>query len=334
MSPPIPEVSVVIPLYNKGPYIARAIQSVLDQTVLDFEIIVIDGGSTDGGPDAVKKFADTRIRFMRQEGTGVSAARNEAVRDARSALVAFLDADDEWEPRHLETLVRLRKDFPAAGLLATIFCEIEADGRKGEPAIRGVPPPPWEGLIQDYFFTAAFTEGTLPFITSSVAIPKTVFDEVNGFEPGIQFGEDVDLWFRIALKYPFAFSREGEAIWHKDIGNRLSGSMPRLDRELVVSRAMKELGRDEMERISPYLKEYIAVKELNRSLWNIKAGRPGEARKILASVDTRSFRWRKLRLSLLARLPAGLFRALWRLDRSIKKGLLHKDYRLDPWLRQ
>ncbi len=107
-----PEVSVVIPLYNKGLYIARALNSVLAQTFQDFEVILVDDGSTDDGAEVIGGVDDPRIQLIQQENLGVSAARNRGIEAARAELVAFLDADDEWLPCFLSKIIDLSDKYP------------------------------------------------------------------------------------------------------------------------------------------------------------------------------------------------------------------------------
>jgi glycosyltransferase involved in cell wall biosynthesis len=102
----MPRVTVVLPLYNKAPYIVRALESVRRQTFADFEAVVIDDGSTDGGERRVAAFDDPRCRLIRQANAGPGAARNRGLAEARGDLVAFLDGDDEWRPTFLEQAVR------------------------------------------------------------------------------------------------------------------------------------------------------------------------------------------------------------------------------------
>ena len=111
-------ISVVIPLYNKEPHIAYAIESVLTQSLPPHEIIIVDDGSSDNGPSIVQNYLDDGVFFIRQSNQGESAARNAGVRAATSNYIAFLDADDWWLPNHLETLTNIIA-FPAANLLST-----------------------------------------------------------------------------------------------------------------------------------------------------------------------------------------------------------------------
>ena len=111
-------VSVVIPLYNKADTITRAIQSVLKQTISEWELIVVDNGSTDDGGRHVEAIKDSRIRLIRQENKGVSMARNRGVEEATCDYIAFLDADDEWKPLFLEQSLSLQKEYPECDLYA------------------------------------------------------------------------------------------------------------------------------------------------------------------------------------------------------------------------
>ena len=171
--------SVVIPLFNKENEIKRAIRSVLAQTVKNFELIVIDDGSTDTSAGKVKEFNDTRIRLFTQKNSGVSAARNRGIREAKSDMVSFLDADDEWSREYLETINRLTHKFPDAGLYVTAYQKITPRGYTVRPQIRGLPAPPWEGIIPQYFKSAYL--GAPPIWTSTVSVPKRGIENVGYF---------------------------------------------------------------------------------------------------------------------------------------------------------
>ena len=126
-------ISVVMPVYNGEAFVARAVQSVLDQTSPRWEIVAVDDGSRDGTRAILERFAarDPRIRVLHQENAGVSAARNAAMAAARGEYLAFLDADDWWYPDHLTTLEQMIRIYPKAGLLGTA-CDIRFhDGRTG-----------------------------------------------------------------------------------------------------------------------------------------------------------------------------------------------------------
>jgi len=206
-----PLVSVVIPLYNKEREVERAIRSVLAQTVRDFEIVVVNDGSTDRGPEIVAGIADPRIRLFHQDNQGVSAARNRGIAEARSDLIAFLDADDEWKPCFLEEILRLRAKYPTASVFATNYLFCDGDGRYSAPGIRGIPSHPWDGILEDYFAIASRSDP--PLWTSAVAVTKAAIGSIGGFPVGVKSGEDLLTWARLALRCQVAYSRLPVAVF-------------------------------------------------------------------------------------------------------------------------
>ena len=211
------KVTIVIPLYNKERHIVRAINSALAQTFPDFELIVVDDGSTDHGVEKVELIADKRIRLIKQINGGVSTARNTGINAAHAELIAFLDADDQWMPDFLQNILRLRDRFPDAGIYSTAYRIMEPDGVLTAAAYRGVLAANDEGPI-NYF--QATMDGPSPIIASAFAVTKTVFADVGLFPVGVRYGEDADLWCRIAMRYPVIYSRQICAIYHYNADNR------------------------------------------------------------------------------------------------------------------
>lgn len=212
------DISVIIPLYNKASHILRAVNSVHLQAIQAKELIVVDDGSTDNGPDIVRSFHECRVRLIQQENKGVSEARNAGIRSSRGKIIAFLDADDEWKADFLESVMALVAKYPQAGLYATAYEKIRTNGNRETAAFKFIPPPPWEGIMPSYFKAAAL--GAPPVCASAVCIPRRVIDHVGMFRVGRRMGEDLDLWARIALRYPIAFSTKVGAIYHEEAENR------------------------------------------------------------------------------------------------------------------
>jgi glycosyltransferase involved in cell wall biosynthesis len=304
------EISVIIPLLNKGAYIKRAIVSVLSQEYQNFEIIVVEGGSTDDGPDIVRSIEDERIKLIRQPGKGVSEARNFGVETSKGYLVAFLDADDEWLPGHLIVIMKLNKKFPEAGAYTTAYKICTKNGKLRWPKYRAIPPPPWEGLLPNYFFSAV--RGEYPVWTSAVCIPKAIFTDAGGFPVDAQWGEDADLWGKIALKYPIAFSWEIGAIYHWDAQDRACNRLS-LDEEPFVRTGRQAIAEDRVpDEILPDFIEYINKKEIYRAACNIMEGKPGLSRRILTHINTRLFYLHKIVLTFISFLPEKIARPLVR----------------------
>ena len=132
--------SIVVPLYNKAPYIETALRSVLDQSIADFEVIVVDDGSTDGGAEIVRALDDPRITVIRQTNGGVSRARNVGISMAQGEWVAFFDADDWMHPEYFATLIEAQRLHPDADVAATICLLIDHTDDE-------VWPPAWEKVL-------------------------------------------------------------------------------------------------------------------------------------------------------------------------------------------
>jgi len=196
-----PIISIVIPLYNKASTIQRTVASVLSQTVQDFELIIVDGNSTDGSFEIASQIKDPRIVLFKQHGKGVSAARNQGVEKARADVVAFLDADDLWESDFLETILQLVKKYPEAGMYGTAFAVC-----KNNNPLRTVSLDTDEdGVLLSYF--SDFTNAGHPIIiTSAFAVRKSAFIDVGGYSETLRIGEDHDLFGKLALYYPVAYS--------------------------------------------------------------------------------------------------------------------------------
>ena len=236
--------SVIIPLYNKAPYIHKALESVLAQTYIDYEVIVVDDGSTDGSFTIAKQFIDERLevkgaedevkgyrlkvkgkensgaetngyklspinyKLIRQANAGVSAARNNGVAQAQGEYLAFLDADDWWKPTYLERMAQLISDYPDAGLYACNYVYY----KPGKTHVALNIPTGYINYPKAYYESDA-----MPVTSITAIIPCNVYDEMGGFPLGIKLGEDFLLWSKIALRYPVAFLNEPLAWYNNDV---------------------------------------------------------------------------------------------------------------------
>ncbi len=309
-----PQISVVIPLYNKAPYIGRALDSVLAQGFQDFEIIVVDDASIDGGSGVVRSYKDNRISLYRRDkaSPGGHAARNLGIRKARAGLVAFLDADDEWTPQFLQTVIDLRHQYPGAGAYTTSYLVYGSGGRSKAPVLKGIPREKnWQGIIPDYFFSV--TSGSPPFCTISVAIPVDVFHNVDFFPEGVSRGGDHDMWARIALRYDIAFSSEPCAVYYKNI----PGSVVKTNKVLHGYRVVETLEKFIAEESGTggkslrHIQEYIAKNRLGSATQCIKAGESLLARKHLRECRTKRFLLRRFWLFCCACMPGWMKPGRW-----------------------
>lgn len=258
--------SVVIPLFNKEKSVRNTILSVLNQTVADFELLVINDGSTDKSREIVAGIQDSRIRIMDKPNGGVSNTRNEGIKFSRNAYVAFLDADDLWEPDFLETIRQLIADYPEAECYATGFaCKYDAETLNVFGAKK-------RGIIPD-FFKQMYTGPVMN--SSSVCLKKSAFEKVGYFNSGIRRGEDYDMWARIARSVSIAVTPEIKVSYRLQAENRAMGLLHK-PQELWLWHIPSESYRDNDEKrfyrrfLHRQVLEYLIKGKFNWS-WQIAA---------------------------------------------------------------
>ena len=209
--------SVIMPLYNKAPYVAKAIQSVLSQSYTDYELVVMDDGSKDESFEVAKSIIENRrnCHLYRQQNAGVSVARNNGVALSQGKCICFLDADDWWDSSFLEEMAKLIEDFPEAGIYGTNYTIVNETKHKTRIAPIGVDPGFEKGYI--YYCQVYAKTLAMPLWTGAVCISRPVFDEMKGFPKGIKLGEDFLLWIRIALNYKVAFLNKPLSFYNQDV---------------------------------------------------------------------------------------------------------------------
>lgn len=230
-------VSVVIPAYNAARYIKQAIDSVLAQSYREYEIIVVDDGSTDETPVIAQQFGDA-IRCIRQSNRGLSAARNTGIKNARAEIIALLDSDDLWEPQFLERMVYHLNLHPEA---AGIYCGFQYINSKGEvvgePSLKIVPPE---------LFHATMSDDGNWLAPSAVMFRKRLAEHVGLFDESLQSVQDWDLWIRLSESAPFVGLKEA-LVEYRRHENNMSKDPERMIND-IYQLTKKRFGADESDR--------------------------------------------------------------------------------------
>lgn len=217
----MPLFSVIIPFYNKAPYVSKTVESVIEQTYKDWELVMVDDGSTDGSSEIVAGFSDPRIQTVRLEkNAGVSNARNKGVSIATAPYITFLDADDWWEPTFLAEMAGLIERHPEAGLYSTGYYIVKHGQRRVAPT--GLDSTFQEEEI-DYCALYA-SSLCMPLCIGTVCLPRKVFDEQHGFNPALHLGEDFDLWLRIVSHYKTVVLNKPLFSYNQDVAKKNRGT--------------------------------------------------------------------------------------------------------------
>lgn len=287
--------SIIIPLYNKENFIANTIQSVFDQTFQNFEIIVVNDGSTDKSEEKLLQFKDSRIHYFSKKNEGASAARNYGIEKASAHFITFLDADDYWYPTFLETMFTNISKLPDQKVFSAAI-EFETS-KKVISAQYSISKTNDEFEIVNYF-KASLKETVL--CTSCAVFHQSVFAEIGNFDTKIKSGQDTDLWIRIGLVFPVVFSWKILARYVYD-PKSLSKNKNLMKEKMDFSKF------EEAEKTNSDLKKFL---DLNRFSLAIKSKLSGETAlfyKYYNSIDLKKNSWKK---RFLLHLPAFILRIL------------------------
>ena len=229
-----PVVSVIIPTFNRWPLVGEAVESVLAQSYSDFELIVVDDGSTDETQKELEKFG-SRLRFFAKAREGVAAARNFGVSRAAGRYVAFLDSDDLWRPKKLEMQTAFMERDPAVQICQTEEIWLR-HGVRVNPKSRHQKPS------GDIFVRSLELCVVSP---SAVMMTKELFSRFGGFDERFPVCEDYDLWLRIAVEHPVPLIPEALVIKRGGHADQLSRSTWAVDRYRVA--ALQKLLRSSLQ---------------------------------------------------------------------------------------
>lgn len=299
----MPLISVIIPLYNKENFVADTLKSALAQTFSDFEILIVNDGSTDKSAEKVLEFNDKRIRYFLKENEGVSEARNFGIKKALGNYIAFLDADDFWYPSFLETIVQMIQNFPGEKVFSSaIEVQTEKKTFKAHYAIAKNPQ------IQKLNFFEASHDQALLFTSSSV-FEKTVFATAGNFDKNLRTDEDTDLWIRIGLKFQVIFNQKINTRYVFD-SEGLSKDVKNITKKTDFSKYKP------IEKENVALRKFLSIHRFSMALKSKIAQENDEFNRFykLLQIEDLSYKQR-----ILLTLPSTFLRLLFKLKLTLQR---------------
>ena len=301
----MPKIAVIIPLYNKGFTISETLQSVLVQTFTDFEILIIDDGSTDNGVEIVSKFSDNRIKLFQQENKGAAAARNFGIEKSSGELIAFLDADDYWFPNHLEELFKLYTDYPNCGMYGSRYFMKISEKKTIKTFYLPSVANDFRGILTDFFKASkAYRVG----LTSAIAIPKTVLNTYF-FNTEISSGQDLELYTKIAIEKPVAITNLFTVEYNFSLENQLSKT------PISQKKLMRFEQFETHERNNESLKKFLDFYRLEYALQYRIAGNLERSNFYLKDITSKI----PVKTKLLLSIPSCILQFLLRIKHLLKK---------------
>jgi glycosyltransferase involved in cell wall biosynthesis len=290
----MPYFSIIIPVFNKENFISYTLKSVLEQSYVDFEIIVINDGSWDESETKILSIQDEKIRYYKNENQGVAKTRNFGISVANGEFICFLDADDYWHPSFLKTFHKYTQELKNEKVFS---CAIEIETRNKTINANYSFPINKDFEILDYF-KASIKEAVL--WTSSVCIHKSVFDEIGVFDEQLKISEDTDLWIRIGLQYKIVFINKILARYVFD-NQSISRNMNYIFEDAFFKK------HQTAENLNPDIKKYMDLNRFSSVIKHKVIGDLQAAISIYKEIDLKNLNWKK---RILLQLPATILKLL------------------------
>ena len=298
-----PFFSVVVPLYNKENYIKSTILSVLNQSFDDFEIVVVNDGSTDRSEQRISELNDSRIRYFKTENKGVSAARNLGIEQSSGKFICFLDADDFWYTHFLSEIHKYITLLPEQKVFATAI-EFEIKNKAVSPTYSMEKKGNYQ--IVNYF-EASMKESVL--FTSASVFEKSVFEIAGNFNTNYKSGQDTDLWVRVGLNYPIVF------IWKTSVRYVYDAKSLSRNRKKITGKA-EFFEYIPLEKNNPKLKRFLDYSRFSLAIES-KLNREKQRFQIFYNlIELKKMPFRK---RFLLRLPAWLLSVLVKIKNNLTR---------------
>ena len=302
-----PFFSIIIPLYNKEKYITSTLDSVFNQTFDNYEIIIVNDGSTDNSIELVEKYKNPKIKVFHQKNKGVSSARNLAMENANGNFFCFLDADDIWKENHLSIIHETIEKFPEAKMYCSRYITQISDTAYTTNSFIDITDS-YEGIVSDFFKSSYINRIAL---TSAVCIDKFVFTTLKGFDESISSGQDLDYWIKIALNYKVAITKEVTMIYNFKQDNK---SLSRTNINLKTIPNFDHYKAFELKNKS--LKKFLDLYRVEYALQYKIANNFIKTEELLANVDIKKL---PFKTKFLLKLPTTILNVLLRLKHKLKQ---------------
>jgi glycosyltransferase involved in cell wall biosynthesis len=280
----MPFFSVVIPLYNKENYVENALKSILNQTFIDYEVLIVNDGSTDKSVDKVIPFLSEKIQLIHHsENKGLSATRNTGIEKASTNYITFLDADDLWKPTFLGTIHRLILTFPEARIFGTNYEEVYQSKtylpHNGSDSL----PENFEGYIN--FFKINIKQGI--YNHGSVCVAKEVYEKVGNYNNEIKFSNDIDFNIRANYYFKLAYSNTIQMSYLMEVEHQITRNS--ILHKKIPNYDIYENWTSENPDLKKHLDffRYVLAKKLKRD------GDTKDWKKIVQSIDQNNLNWKQ-----------------------------------------